>query len=112
MNQEIINTIMYQMNLHLDNQQLMKLKQVLEQVMNNNDESEDDSFELLNLFIATKKLEGRSDKTLKYYRNTVNKMLQAIDKNVHYQGRQCIPITGRGCTSHCRRHNASLHAAR
>lgn len=70
------------MNLHLDNQQLMKLKQVLEQVMNNNDESEDDSFELLNLFIATKKLEGRSDKTLKYYRNTVNKMLQAIDKNV------------------------------
>ena len=82
MNQEIINTIMYQMNLHLDNQQLMKLKQVLEQVMNNNDESEDDSFELLNRFIATKKLEGRSDKTLKYYRNTVNKMLQAIDKNV------------------------------
>ncbi|MDD3416950.1 MAG: hypothetical protein PHY47_23640 [Lachnospiraceae bacterium] len=33
MNQEIINTIMYQMNLHLDNQQLTKLKQVLEQVM-------------------------------------------------------------------------------
>lgn len=35
MNQEIINTIMYQMSLHLDNQQLMKLKQVLEQAMNN-----------------------------------------------------------------------------
>ena len=82
MNQEIINSIMYQMSLHLDNQQQMKLKQVLEQAMNNNDESEDDSFELLNRFIVTKKLEGRSDKTLKYYRNTVNKMLIAIDKNV------------------------------
>ena len=60
----------------------MKLKQVLEQAINNNDESEDDSFELLNHFIATKKLEGRLDKTLKYYRNTINKMLIAIDKNV------------------------------
>ena len=36
----------------------------------------------MNRFIATKKLEGRSDKTLKYYGNTVNKMLIAIDKNV------------------------------
>lgn len=82
MNQEIINTIMYRMNVHLDNQQLMKLKQVLEQVMNNNADSEDDSFELLNRFISTKKLEGRSNKTLKYYKNTVEKMLLAIDKNV------------------------------
>ena len=63
---------MYQMSLHLDNQQQMKLKQVLEQAINNNDESEDDSFELLNRFIATKKLEGRSDKTLNFYRNSVN----------------------------------------
>jgi len=80
MNQEIVNSIMYQMALHLDNQQQMKLKQVLEQVMHNNDESEDDSFELLDRFIATKKLEGRSDKTLEFYRNTVHKMLMAIDK--------------------------------
>ena len=82
MNQEIVNSIMYQMALHLDNQQQMKLKQVLEQVMHNNGESEDDSFELLDRFIATKKLEGRSDKTLEFYRNTVHKMLIAIDKNV------------------------------
>jgi len=82
MNQEIINTIMYQMNLHLDNHQLMKLKQVLEQMMNVDDDQEDDSVELLNRFIATKKLEGRSDKTLKYYKNTVDKMLQGIAKNV------------------------------
>ena len=70
------------MNPHLDNQQLMELKKVLETILNDNETREDDSFELLNRFIATKKLEGRSDKTLKYYRNTVDKMLIAIDKNV------------------------------
>lgn len=90
MNQEIINSIMYQMSLHLDNQQQIKLKQVLEQAMNNNDESEDDSFELLNHFIATKKLEGRSDKTLKYYRNTVVKMLIAIHISILLRRKQII----------------------
>lgn len=82
MNQEIINLVMYQMNPFLDNQQLMELKKVLENVINEDESSEDDSFELLKRFISTKKLEGRSDKTLKYYKITVEKMLQAIDKNV------------------------------
>lgn len=82
MNQEIINSVMYQMNPFLDNQQLMELKRVLENVINEDVSSEDDSFELLKRFISTKKLEGRSDKTLKYYKSTIEKMLQAIDKNV------------------------------
>lgn len=82
MNQEIINSVMYQMNPFLDNQQLMELKKVLENVINEDESSENDSFELLKRFISTKKLEGRSDKTLKYYKSTVEKMLQAIDKNV------------------------------
>ncbi len=82
MNQEIINSVMYQMNPFLDNQQLMELKRVLENVINEDESSEDDSFELLKRFISTKKLEGRSDKTLKYYKSTVEKMLQATDKNV------------------------------
>ena len=82
MNQEIINSIMYRMNPYLDNKQLMELKKVLENVLKDNEDLEDDSFQLMNNFIATKKLEGRSDKTLKYYKNTVEKMLQVIDKNV------------------------------
>lgn len=82
MNQEIINSVIYQMNPHLDNQQLVELKKVLETVMNDNENSEDDSFEILKRFISTKKLEGRSDKTLKYYKNTVEKMLRIINKNV------------------------------
>ena len=82
MNQEIINSVMYQMNHILDNQQLMELKKVLENVINEDERSEDDSFELLKRFISTKKLEGRSDKTLKYYKSTVEKMIIVIDKNV------------------------------
>ena len=82
MNQEIINSVMYQMNPFLDNEQLMELKKVLENVINEDERSEDDSFDLLKRFISTKKLEGRSDKTLKYYKSTVEKMLMAIDKNV------------------------------
>lgn len=82
MNQEIINSVMYQMNHYLDNQQLMELKIVLEKVLNENERVEDDSFELLKRFISTKRLEGRSEKTLKYYESTVEKMLMVIDKNV------------------------------
>lgn len=82
MNLEIINSVMYQMNHILDNQQLMELKKVLENVINEDESIEDDSFELLKRFISTKKLEGRSDKTLKYYKSTIEKMLKAIDKNV------------------------------
>lgn len=82
MNQEIINSVMYQMISFLDNQQLMELKKVLENVINEDENSEDDSLELLKRFISTKKLEGRSDKTLKYYKSTVEKMLQATNKNV------------------------------
>ena len=77
-----INSVMYQMNPFLDNEQLMELKKVLENVINEDERSEDDSFDLLKRFISTKKLEGRSDKTLKYYKSTVEKMLMAIDKNV------------------------------
>jgi site-specific recombinase XerD len=82
MNQEITNSIMYQMNQHLDNEQLMELKKVLMNVLDETDNSVDDSFDLLNHFIATKRLEGRSEKTLKYYSTTVEKVLNVIDKNV------------------------------
>ncbi len=37
---------------------------------------------LLSFFIAAKKVEGCSDKSLKYYINTIEKMLQKIDRSV------------------------------
>ena len=81
MDQEQVNKIMYQMTDVLDNTQMMHLKKVLED-LSSEEIKEDDSVELLERFIATKRLEGRSERTLKYYKITIEKMMKSIDKNV------------------------------
>lgn len=81
MDQEQVNKIMYQMTDVLDNTQMMHLKKVLED-LSSEEITEDDSEELLERFIATKRLEGRSERTLKYYRITIEKMKKSLGKNV------------------------------
>lgn len=81
MDQEQVNKIMYQMTDVLDNTQMMHLKKVLED-LSSEEIIEDDSEELLERFIATKRLEGRSERTLKYYRITIEKMKKSLGKNV------------------------------
>ena len=81
MDQEQVNKIMYQMTNVLDNTQMMHLKKVLED-LSSEEITEDDSEELLERFIATKRLEGRSERTLKYYRITIEKMMKSLGKNV------------------------------
>lgn len=81
MNQENVNRIMYQMTNYLDNYQLMQLKKVLED-MSNEKFDENDSEELLAKFLANKKLEGRSERTLVYYKNTIEKMISTLNINV------------------------------
>lgn len=81
MDQEQVNKIMYQMTDVLDNTQMMHLKKVLED-LSSEEITEDDSEELLERFIATKRLEGRSERTLKYYRITIEKMMKSLGKNV------------------------------
>jgi integrase/recombinase XerD len=44
--------------------------------------SKTNNHKLLSFFIASKKVEGCSDKSLKYYINTIEKMLQKINKSV------------------------------
>lgn len=39
---------------------------------------------LVNLFIAAKKIEGCSENTLKYYSNTLTKILDTVHKNIHH----------------------------
>ena len=82
MNQELINTVMLDMNQHLDNEQLLLLKLSLEKATSEDRVPPENSQELLEHFISTKRLEGRSEKTLKYYRLTVEKMLYTIKKSV------------------------------
>ena len=80
MDQQIVNSVMREMKDCLDNQQLLRLKMVLENAIHEKEQGEDNSQELLDLFISTKRLEGRSERTLTYYKNTVQNMLNIIGK--------------------------------
>lgn len=82
MDQQIINSVMREMNDYLDNQQLLRLKKALENAITEKEKGKDNSNDLLELFLSTKRLEGRSDRTLKYYKNTVLNMMKSIQKPV------------------------------
>ncbi len=83
MNQEIINEVLCQMIPHLSNDQIVLLKNVLEGAMLKSGTGSDQSDEVLvDSFIAAKRLEGCSDRTLVFYRKTIDKMLTSIGKNI------------------------------
>ena len=68
--------------IRLTNSLLNSLKDI-EIIDNNNESCELDNFKLLKLFLAAKQVEGRSYKTIKYYKSTLEKMLIAIKKQVY-----------------------------
>jgi len=90
MKQRIMEEIVQQMLPHLDNAQLQKLQEVLERSLYNCEFSgkvtvaEDDSQKLIDSFVYAKRIEGCSEKTLKYYRTTIEAMTEAIDKGVRH----------------------------
>ncbi len=91
MKEELITEISRKMLPYLDNAQLSQLQEVLTycfwnveitQANGNEKKAEDVSnVKLLQMFIASKRLEGCSDKTLKYYQTTLMRMFNNI--NVH-----------------------------
>ena len=87
MKNSLIRTINSEMNSYLNNYQLEKLNEILEYNLYNYDviEIEENKKKLENyteLFIASKKVEGCSDRTLNYYQTTIDNMLEAINKNI------------------------------
>ncbi len=84
MKQEEANTILHKMSKVIDNNQMVKLNSVLEEIILDNklDSQLKSSSEILDAFIASKRLEGRSEKTLSLYRFTIEKMLVKINKNI------------------------------
>ena len=91
MKHELATEVMQQMLPYLDNAQLKQLRQVLEQTLFHYEVTgsivkpeEDDSNELVMMFIAAKRIEGCSEKTLKYYQTTINAMLSSLPKNVRH----------------------------
>lgn len=90
MKQKIMEEIVQQMLPYLDNAQIQKLQEALEYSLYNYEisgksfEIEDDSQILIDSFVYAKRIEGCSEKTLKYYRTTIEAMVGAVDKGVRH----------------------------
>lgn len=89
MKEELITGVMQQMLPYLDNVQLKQLRQVMEQTLFHYEvicaevkPEKDDSNDLIAMFIAAKRIEGCSEKTLKYYQTTIDAMVTSLEKNV------------------------------
>ena len=74
----------------LDNAQLEQLSEVLDiaffgvTVVSSDKMEEDSNDKLVNSFISSKRIEGCSEKSLKYYQKTINNMLSAVGKQVKH----------------------------
>jgi len=91
MKQEMMTEVMQQMLPYLNNSQLQRLRQVMEQVLfhyevsvEDNRLEEDDNYDLVEKFLAAKRIEGCSAKTLKYYHSTIDAMLISLGKKVRH----------------------------
>lgn len=85
MKEELINEIAQQMLPYLNNEQLLRLQNVLAHTLSGLIISGEDHCEIVNgkaveAFISAKSIEGCSDKTLNYYRSTIEAMVSDIGK--------------------------------
>lgn len=92
MKENLINEIIQEMLHYLDNYQLLQLKKCLNQSLKSYEIvceyydscHEEDNEVLVTKFISSKRVEGRSEKTLKYYRTTIETMIDFIEKDVRH----------------------------
>lgn len=91
MKNELITEVLQQMLPYLDNLQTKQLQQVLDHALFQCEivetgiaSNDDDSEKLVNIFIAAKRIEGCSEKTLKYYQTTIVAMIASIHKSVRH----------------------------
>ena len=90
MKQNLINDIIQEMIPFLNNAQAEKLQAVLQHTLFNYDilenENKDNSSEqnLVELFLSAKRIEGCSEKSLKYYSTTIQSMLNSIGKKIKH----------------------------
>lgn len=97
MKEKLINDIARKMLPYLDNAQLAKLEEVLEHSFYGfeillSDEKMDNKADtiknsnMLDMFLSAKRVEGCSEKTLRYYEITIGKMFRTLNKQaVHIQ---------------------------
>lgn len=87
MKEQLIQEIQRKMLPYLNNEQLLQLGNVLTETLRGVSVSYEDTTpkqeerDAVEAFITAKRIEGCSEKTLKYYRKTIESMLSAIAKN-------------------------------
>ena len=91
MKEKLITEVMQEMLPYLDNAQMKQLREVMGQALFHYEVTErmvspgeDNSSELIGMFISAKRIEGCSEKTLKYYQTTIDAMVSSIGKSVRH----------------------------
>lgn len=90
MKQKFIKDVLQEMLPHLNNAQSEKLQEVLQYLLFNYEITEnrtndgDTQTDFVELFIAAKKIEGCSEKSLKYYKKTITTMLESVNKSIKH----------------------------
>ena len=90
MKRNLITDVVQAMLPHLNNAQTEKLQEVLQQslshykVVENNNAQELSEQNLVELFLSAKRIEGCSEKSLKYYESTILALLDSVGKGVKY----------------------------
>lgn len=90
MKEKLVNTIIQEMLPFLNNAQMSKLQKVLNyefeqleiKIKDSNSLEIHSNSKLINLFISAKRIEGCSEKSLKYYQTTLEKMIDNIKKSI------------------------------
>lgn len=90
MKQNLITDVVQAMLPYLNNAQAEKLQEVLQRslthydVVENDNEKENSEQNLVELFLSAKRIEGCSEKSLKYYESTIMALLNGVGKDVRY----------------------------
>lgn len=80
----VINEIIQEMLKVLDNEQLLKLRDVLQKKLGDNGRSEGErsNSSYLQEYLAAKRVEGCSEKTANYYEATITRFFEMVDKSI------------------------------
>ncbi len=86
MNHNIVKDVVQEMIPFLDNAQAEKLQETLARVLTKYEAGKPttDETDYVKLFLAAKRIEGCSEKSLKYYEKTVRDMFRKIDKDAKH----------------------------
>lgn len=90
MKQNLITDIVQGMLPYLNNAQSKRLQEVLQSALVNYEitadtgEPKENEQDFVELFLSAKRIEGCSEKSLKYYKSTITAMLTTLDKSVKY----------------------------